>query len=615
MNKDIKLLIESFFDDELFNQEEEDDLGSGLMDQIDRMNQEDLTNIITDICLSSNTFYEYQLKNIKDKKFYVEIDDDTCYVYYYYKNSFDNLEYKHILTSLNIPSINMFNKLKNALKLLNINVFLTGFNYNNDDELDFEGIQFISYYIRKAKIKNFNPDKNIVLKNKNCIKEYQNILEYNYNPDITVNLTLENCFLLDNINIIQVDTLILKYVKNINDFSFIKNVTNNIKILYVSKHDLPKCNCLQGLPNGNYNLYISYEYDTFGTKEIIKNIPIQSLKGIPTNAEHITVEINQYPYIFLQYFSFEGLTQEILPKFTFEAHRFLGQTKPLTVQLGPYKLEVKKRTWKPTKPQYETIIKTKDWFLDCYKENEGENKPYTPPVYTDNKEIDKQLKKVEKYNQDKQDKIDDVNQMINNVKTLLKTNVPYKNNAFSQSELTILKMTDDKIYYTIYSLRRLLNGKYKYIKSYLDFIKMLKTSSYKDDKGVLLKDLIINSVIENRKQTNKKRKELEKKQKQKEKLKEKTKEKLNKQEETTVNTNTDNNITNSTLNIEIYDYSSSSIAIFGRDSFYIKDQLKALGAKFNKYLNKDGKKVPGWIISKKKQSDVENIINNYQENN
>jgi hypothetical protein len=34
----------------------------------------------------------------------------------------------------------MFNKLKNALKLLNINVFLTGFNYNNDDELDFEGI-------------------------------------------------------------------------------------------------------------------------------------------------------------------------------------------------------------------------------------------------------------------------------------------------------------------------------------------------------------------------------------------------------------------------------------------------------------------------------------------
>jgi hypothetical protein len=38
MNKDIKLLVESFFDDELFNQEEEDDLGSGLMDQIDRMN-------------------------------------------------------------------------------------------------------------------------------------------------------------------------------------------------------------------------------------------------------------------------------------------------------------------------------------------------------------------------------------------------------------------------------------------------------------------------------------------------------------------------------------------------------------------------------------------------
>jgi hypothetical protein len=85
-------------------------------------------------------------------------------------------------------------------------------------------------------------------------------------------------------------------------------VTDNIKILYVSEHDLPKCNCLQGLPNNNYNLYISYEYDTFGTKEIIKNIPIQSLKGLPTNAEHITVEIYQYPYIFLQYFSFEGLT-------------------------------------------------------------------------------------------------------------------------------------------------------------------------------------------------------------------------------------------------------------------------------------------------------------------
>lgn len=51
------------------------------------------------------------------------------------------------------------------------------------------------------------------------------------------------------------------------------------------------------------------------------------------------------------------------------------------------------------------------------------------------------------------------------------------------------------------------------------------------------------------------------------------------------------------INIEVVNYSDKAVAIFG-DTKAIKDKLKEIGAKFNPFLNHNGSKAAGWILSK-----------------
>ncbi|KAJ3116907.1 hypothetical protein HDU96_008426 [Phlyctochytrium bullatum] len=55
--------------------------------------------------------------------------------------------------------------------------------------------------------------------------------------------------------------------------------------------------------------------------------------------------------------------------------------------------------------------------------------------------------------------------------------------------------------------------------------------------------------------------------------------------------------------IIIVDYKERSIALFG-DTRPVKDKIKELGGKFNKYLTLEGKKEPGWIMAKTKKSEI-----------
>jgi len=59
--------------------------------------------------------------------------------------------------------------------------------------------------------------------------------------------------------------------------------------------------------------------------------------------------------------------------------------------------------------------------------------------------------------------------------------------------------------------------------------------------------------------------------------------------------------------IEIAYYSEKAIALFGETKPH-KDKLKALGCKFNPFLRKDGKKAPGWIASKKRESEIRKFV-------
>jgi hypothetical protein len=58
---------------------------------------------------------------------------------------------------------------------------------------------------------------------------------------------------------------------------------------------------------------------------------------------------------------------------------------------------------------------------------------------------------------------------------------------------------------------------------------------------------------------------------------------------------------------ELVNYSDKALALFG-DTKSIKDRLKAIGGRFNPYLNYNGGKKAGWIFSKTKEAELKKLI-------
>jgi len=50
------------------------------------------------------------------------------------------------------------------------------------------------------------------------------------------------------------------------------------------------------------------------------------------------------------------------------------------------------------------------------------------------------------------------------------------------------------------------------------------------------------------------------------------------------------------------------VAIFG-DTKAIKEQLAALGGRFNKYLTQNGQKSAGWVFPKSKEPQLRQLVN------
>jgi len=209
--------------------------------------------------------------------------------------------------------------------------------------------------------------------------------------------------------------------------------------------------------------------------------------------------------------------------------------------------------------------------------------------------------------------------MIKIIKAKLKNGESYKSRY---NTLHIKELKDKTITYFITNPYRITYIPNIRRRTYEDFInKVIKGSNFKyTDNTTFLYDLIITPVKKEREKLNLKKKVLLKLQKEKEKEqkmlekeqekeKQKEKKKLIKKINKDNSNNSTNNITNINKDIVIEDYSDKAIAIFGK-TYLIKDELKNIGAKYNPRLNRNGSKEPGWIISKRKKQEVENIINN-----
>lgn len=62
-----------------------------------------------------------------------------------------------------------------------------------------------------------------------------------------------------------------------------------------------------------------------------------------------------------------------------------------------------------------------------------------------------------------------------------------------------------------------------------------------------------------------------------------------------------------TGNFVIVNYSEKALAVFG-DTKAVKDELKALDGRFNPKLTHEGTKKAGWIFSKSKEQELNNLL-------
>ena len=374
MNKCIKRLVESLFDDDF------DDIVNH-NDEVTAIERE-LMEIKLPYCES------YLSKQWGDEPVYSETDMNTDTVAFYTKSGRNK---KNYLVNVKFLSTNAFQKFIDELYRWDIkNVLLmyqiSGGNSGGDMKetinniRDFKNINFVGGSLCGITPKNLYFDYNSIKKEKLFKCVFNNTYPY-YDQG---NIWFRSCWIDNETTVIKsIDKIKLWNCQNINDYSFIKKINTLFDNYVYSYKELPKTGNLIGLPNGKYRIQLEFR-DLSNINE-----PYQPLDGkvkinfvgLPSNC---IVDVNidvESPEKFLPYMSFEGITNEILPNFYFSAGRFSDKIKipGVRIQLGPYRFNVRQNIWRPTQQQLEKIIKLKDWFIDCYTLEDRPHREYIKP--------------------------------------------------------------------------------------------------------------------------------------------------------------------------------------------------------------------------------------------
>ena len=368
MNKCIKRLVESLFDDDF--------------DDIVNHNDE-VTTISREIIKIKLPYCEsYLSKQCGYEPVYSETDLDT--VAFYTK---DDRNKKNYLVDVKFLSTNAFQKfidelyrwdIKNVLLMYNIGGVSDDMKEAINNIRDFKNINFVGGYLCGVTPKNLYFDYNSIKKE----KLFKHIVNKLY---MKGSLWFKSCWFDNETTVIKsVNEILLQKCQNINDYSFIKKINTVFKNDVYSYKELPKTGNLIGLPNGKYSIQLVFR-DSGNINETYQPLDGKvkiNFVGLPSNCRVLEVRIGvESPEKILPYMSFEGITNEILPNFYFSVGRFSDKIKipGVRIQLGPYNFKVRQDIWRPTQQQLEKIIKLKDWFLDCYTLEDGPHREYIKP--------------------------------------------------------------------------------------------------------------------------------------------------------------------------------------------------------------------------------------------
>ena len=370
MNKCIKRLVESLFDDDF--------------DDIVNHNDE-VTTIGREIIKIELPYCEsYLSKQCRGEHVYSETDLDTDTVAFYTK---DGRNKKNYLVNVKFSSTNAFQKfidelyrwdIKNVLLIYHISGGKRDMKETINNIRDFKNINFVGGSLCGITPKNLYFDYNSIKKE----KLFKPIFNDTYPYTDQGNIWFQSCWFDNETTVIKsIDKIKLWNCQNINDYSFIKKINTLFDNYVYSYKELPKTGNLIGLPNGKYRIQLEFR-DLSNINE-----PYQPLDGkvkinfvgLPSNCINLDVRIEvQSPEKILPYMSFEGITNKILPNFYFSVDGFSDKIKipGVRIQLGPYNFKVRQNIWCPTQQQLEKIIKLKDWFLDCYTLEDGPHREY-----------------------------------------------------------------------------------------------------------------------------------------------------------------------------------------------------------------------------------------------
>ena len=378
MNKCIKRLVESLFDDDF------DDI-------VNHNDNDEVTTIGRKIIEIKLPYCEsYLSKQWSDEHVYSEIDQNTDTVAFYTKGDRNK---KNYLVDVDFSSTNAFQKfidelysqdIKNVLLIYNIVGGKRGCDMKEaiNNIRDFKNINFVGGSLCGITPKNLYFDYNSIKKE----KLFKSVFNNKYHDINQGNIWFQSCQIDNETTVIKsIDEIKLWNCQNMNDYSFIKKINTLFDSYVYSYKELPKTGNLIGLPNGKYQIQLD-----FSAFDDNINEPYQPLDGkvkinfvgLPSNCIKLGVRIDvESPEKILPYMSFEGITNEILPNFYFSAGSFSGKIKipGVRIQLGPYNFKVRQDIWRPTQQQLEKIIKLKDWFLDCYTLEDGPHREYIKP--------------------------------------------------------------------------------------------------------------------------------------------------------------------------------------------------------------------------------------------
>ena len=374
MNKCIKRLVESLFDDDF------DDI-------VNHNDNYDVTTIGRKMIEIKLPYCEsYLSKQWRGEPVYSETDINTDTVAFYTKSG----RKKNYLVDVKFLSTNAFQKfidelyrwdIKNVLLMYNIGGVRGDMKEAINNIRDFKNINFVGGTLCGVTPKNLYFDYNSIKKE----KLFKSVFNNKYPYINQGNIWFKSCWFDNETTVIKsVNEIYLSNCQNMNDYSFIKKIKTSFRNTVYSYKELPKTGNLIGLPNGKYRIQLVFR-DLDNIHE-----PYQPLDGkvkinfvgLPSNCIVLEVRIGvESPEKILPYMSFEGITNEILPNFYFSAGSFSDKIKipGVRIQLGPYNFKVRQDIWRPTQQQLEKIIKLKDWFLDCYTLEDGPHREYIKP--------------------------------------------------------------------------------------------------------------------------------------------------------------------------------------------------------------------------------------------